>query len=169
MDILPKDGIEIIVENNNNDSQNTNLIAEEYTQQSETLLKYWMKEAKELSNKHNIKGKNFKWKHELVGIPAMIIPIIASPISGLLADEPGIEIFNVVALISSGVLSGIYSFFNFSRKSELHFRYEANYQDLYTTILVELSKKRELRYKADRFIEQIQSKIDGYATNAPLL
>jgi uncharacterized membrane protein len=142
---------------------------EEYTDQSEDLLKQWLQQSKDKSQQHNIKGKHYKKKHELFGLPATLLPIIYSPISGLLSQTPGIEIANVTVLILSGVMTGVYAFFDFGRKAELHFRYEALYSDLTTTILVELTKKREIRIRADRFIEMIQSKIDGFSSNEPLL
>ena len=144
-------------------------VEEEYTEHSEALLKHWLEETKTKSEAHNKKGKENKKKHEWTALPATIIPIIYSPISGLLAKENGIEIANVTVLIFTGILSGVHSFFDFSKKAERHFRYEALYADLGTNILVELSKKRELRIRADRFIEQIQARIDQYNSAAPLL
>jgi len=145
------------------------VVEEEYTDQSEDLLKQWLQQSKDKSHQHNIKGKQYKKKHEMFGLPATLLPIIYSPISGLLSQQPGIEIANVTVLILSGVLTGVYAFFDFGRKAEQHFRYEALYSDLTTTIIVELTKKREIRIRADRFIEMIQSKIDGFASTEPLL
>lgn len=169
--------LEIIMNKDNTNQDNTNkdntnktvLVEEEYTEHSEALLTQWLKEAKDNSKAHNIKGRSFKKKHEWFGLPATLLPIVYSPIAGLLAGEPGTEIASVVVLVITGILSGIHTFFDFGRKSQKHFEYEARYSDLYTTIIVELSKKRELRIKVDRFVEMIQSKIDNLGANAPLL
>jgi len=161
------DDLELII---NKDTQTeTVLVEEEYTDHSEALLKKWLNEAKENSKAHNIKGRSFKKKHEWFGLPATLLPIVYSPIAGLLAGQPGTEIASVAVLVLTGILSGVYTFFDFGRKSQKHFDYEARYSDLYTTIVVELSKKRELRIKVDRFVEMIQSKIDNLGANAPLL
>lgn len=169
--ILPqkeKNESELII-NDKNFKNSKNVVEEEYTEHSEALLKFWLKQAEKARDLHNKKGKSFKFKHEVTALPASLLPIMYSPISGLLSDEDGIEIANVIVLISTGLLSGIHSFFDYGRKSQKHFEYEAKYGDLATTILVELSKKRDIRIRADRFIEMVQSKIDNFAANAPLL
>ena len=159
--------IELVIDDDN--LRNINLVEEQYTEHSEALLKHWLKQAKDNSKAHNAKGRSFKKKHEWFGLPATLLPIIYSPIAGLLADEEGVEVASVAVLIATGILSGVHTFFDFGRKSQKHFEYEARYSDLYTTIIVELSKKRELRIKVDRFVEMIQSKIDTLGANAPLL
>lgn len=164
----PKSQIDIITENNEPE-HNYNVIEESYTDKSESLLKYWLKTAEAKRDAHNIKGKSFKFKHEITALPAALLPIIYSPISGLLDDSQGVKVANVSVLITTGILSGVHSFFDFGRKSQKHFEYEAKYSDLVTTILVELSKKREIRIRCDRFLEMIQAKIDNYGANEPLL
>ncbi len=144
-------------------------IEEEYTDENENLLNLWLETAREKSEAHNIMGRRFKLKHEVVGLPAYVLPIAYSPLSGLFADEENIKYANVFVLVTSGLLSSVYTFFDFGRKSQRHFDYEARYSDLVTTIMVEMSKRREIRIRADRFIEMIQSKIDNLGANAPLL
>lgn len=171
MDILPNsdvDNIDLVI-NDDKNQQTSNLVEEEYTNHSEALLKHWLEEARKNKTAHNLKGRKFKRKHELFGLPSVLLPIVYSPIAGLLADEPGVNIASVCVLIVTGILSGVYTFFDFGRKAERHFRYEALYSDLATTILVELSKSRPIRIRADRFIEMMQSKVDNLGANAPLL
>lgn len=146
-----------------------NFLEEKYTQENEDLLEEWLVQAKEASVAHNAAGRKFKFKHELFGLPAAAIPIAYSPVAGLFSANPGIQYANAFVLVTTGLLSCTYTFFNFGKKSQQHFDYEARYADLATTIQVELAKKREIRIRADRFIEMIQSKIDGLGANAPLL
>ena len=145
------------------------LIEETYTDSNEKLLKFWLKISKENSAAHYKKGKHFKSLHEYFALPATIVPIIYSPISGLLADRDGIQYANVAILALTGILSGTHAFFDFGRKSQKHFQFEAQYADVTSTILVELTKERRLRIKADRFIEMIQAKIDSLGASAPVL
>ena len=141
----------------------------QYTDATDALLEHWLGVSRKMAVAHNAKGKRFKFRHELIGIPATLLPIAYSPVPGLLSWMPWIEYVNVSVLITTGILSGIHSFYDFGRKSERHFQYEAYYSDLATTILVELSKRREMRICASRFVEMVQSKVDNYASNAPLL
>jgi hypothetical protein len=146
-----------------------NVVEEEYTVYNETLLIQWLQIARTKSTAHNVGGKYFKFLHEFVGLPATILPIIYSPLSGVLADREGIQYANISILMITGLLSGIHTFFDFVRKSEKHFQYEGKYADLATTIMVELAKKREFRIRADRFVEMIQGQIDSFKSNEPLL
>lgn len=142
---------------------------EPYTQKNEALLKEWMDEARSLSSKHNEKGRYYKYWHERIGFPATLLPVVYSPISGLLSNEPNIEIANVAVLITTGVLTGIHTFFDLGRKSQLHFDYENRYMDVCTTIRVELEKEPRFRMRCDRFIEIIHAKMDNLGASAPLL
>lgn len=145
------------------------LVEEKYTSHNEGLLKHWLKIARENSTAHNKKGKKLKWRHELFGLPTILLPLMFTPISGILADEEGMQYANVAVIATTGILSGVHNFFDYARKSQKHFEYEAKYADLATTIMVELSKERSLRIRADRFIEMVQSKIDNMGASAPLL
>lgn len=145
------------------------IVEELYTEHNENLLKYWLSLAREKTKAHNIKGKIFKRRHEVVGLPATLLPLIFTPISGVMANVDGIQYANVAVLALTGILSGIHNFWDLARRSQKHFEYEAKYADVVTTIMVELSKERSIRIRADRFIEMMQSKIDGLGANEPLL
>jgi hypothetical protein len=142
---------------------------EKWTDENEKLMKYWLKQCTTSSVAHNKKGRSFKFKYEIFGLPSSIVPLMYSPFAGLYSGNEGIEVANVVVLVFTGLLSGVNTFFNFGEKKQQHFEYEAKYSDVATTILVELAKERDFRIRADRFIEMIQAKIDNYSANAPLL
>jgi hypothetical protein len=163
------DSLNDIIVNNTDDYPHLYIPEEEYTIYNETLLIQWLKIARIRSTQHNVMGKKFKIYHEIFGLPAIILPIAYSPLSALLSFNSNIVYANVSILILTGVLSGIHGFFDFTRKSEKYFQYEAYYADLSTTIMVELSKRRDNRIRADRFVEMVQSKIDCYKSNEPLL
>lgn len=165
-----KTELDIIVNNEKHDTYgSTTRIEESYTNENEELLKKWYDDARISSVAHNKKGRAYKYKHEIFGLPASLIPIMYSPIAGLYSEKNGVDVATAFVLVTTGVLNGVYTFFNFGTKMQRHFEYEAKYADLSTTILVELSKERELRIPADRFIEMVQSKIDNFGANAPLL
>lgn len=171
MDPTPQSSspLEDIVIDSNPNSVPQVLVEEKYTPHNESLLKYWLQEARRSSAAHNAKGKRLKFRHELFGLPAILLPLIFATISGVLSDKPGIEYANVSVLALTGILSGVNRFFDYGPKSQRHFEYEAKYADLVTTVMVELSKERNLRIRADRFVEMVQSKVDNLGANAPLL
>lgn len=146
-----------------------NIIEEIYTEENEKLLRAWLKIANEKNKAHKLKGRHHKKMHECFGLPSVLLPIIFTPISGLWSEENWMRYANVVVLATTGILSGVHAFFDYARKSQLHFQYDALYADLSTTIMVELAKERSIRIRADRFIEMIQSKIDNLGANEPLL
>lgn len=168
MDPTPQNEENIII-NSGHSLPHIHLLEETYTDHSESLLKFWLKEAREQSQLHYKKGKSFKFKHEVFGLPATLLPLVFTPFSGVFANEEGMQYANVAVLATTGILSGVHNFFDFARKSQKHFEYEAKYADLATTIMVELSKVRDIRIRADRFVEMVQSKIDNFKANAPLL
>ena len=145
------------------------VVEETYTDFTENLLKNWLVLSKEKTIAHNIKGKRLKKLHEYVGLPAILLPVAFTPVSGLFSEEEWMRYANVIVLAVTGILSGTHAFFDYSRKSQLHFQYEAQYADVSSTIMVELTKERSIRIRADRFIEMIQSKIDNLGANEPLL
>ncbi len=164
---MNKEDLDLIL---NIDATPTNdKVEEEYTDHSEALLKRWLRKAQEAAKNHNTKGKKLKRRHEWIALPATLLPIIYTPIASLLPNSNGIQAATAGVLITTGVLNGIHAFFDFSKKAERHFRYEALYSDLASTILVELSKSRGIRIRADRFVEQVQARIDQYTAAAPLL
>lgn len=164
----PLDDIELVIDNDMTTDTNC-VIEEKYTVHNEALLKHWLKVSRNNSKAHNKKGKVLKKKHEYIGLPAVLLPVLFTPISGVLVNVEGMQYANVAVIATTGILNGVYTFFNFSMKSQKHFEFEAKYNDLATTIMVELSKKRDIRIRADRFIEMVQSKIDNLGASAPLL
>lgn len=164
----PLDDIALTIDSDDNGDSRC-VIEEKYTIHNENLLKHWLKVARDNSAAHNAKGKQLKRRHEYFGLPSVLLPVIFTPISATLANVEGMQYANVAVLATTGILSGVHTFFDYARKSQRHFEYEAKYADLVTTIMVELSKKRDIRIRADRFIEMVQSKIDNLGANAPLL
>lgn len=167
--IDPLDDIKLTMDTDNQNVEATGIVEEKYTLHNEALLKHWLKLARKNAEAHNKKGKSFKRRHELFGLPSTLLPLIFTPISGVLSDVEGMQYANVAVIATTGILNGVHNFFDYARKSQRHFDYEAKYADLATTIMVELSKDRNIRIRADRFIEMVQSKVDNLGANAPLL
>lgn len=139
-----------------------------YSVNTENLLNDWIKEAQELSLKHDEKGKYFKFKHEIIGLPPILIPLIYGPLS-MIFNFPEKNYIDASVLIVTGLFNGVYKFFDFSKKSELHLRFSAKYEDLISSIKVELSKEPEDRIPADKFLYLIEERLDNLKEYQPVI
>lgn len=144
-------------------------ITESWTENNEKLLKGWLDISINKSDFHDRQGKYYKWKHQLYGLPSILIPVIISPLVLILNITPTTaEIISTSSLIATGVCNGVHRFFGFQEKSMKHFEYSGKYAELKTFIEVELAKEREYRFDCDRFIEICQSKIDRFNETEPI-
>jgi hypothetical protein len=142
---------------------------EPWTEASEKLLKSWLDICVNKSEFHERQGKYFKWKNQLYGLPAILIPIVITPLVLILNISPiTAEIVSTSSLIATGVFNGVHRFFDFQKKSFQHLEYSGKYNELKTFIEVELAKEREYRFDADRFIEITQAKIDFLNQTEPI-
>jgi hypothetical protein len=134
---------------------------EPWSEKSEKLLQGWKDICVNKENHHENQGRYYKLKHQLYGLPAILIPIIISPLVLILNISPTTaEIISTSSLISTGLFNGIHRFFGFQEKSFHHLEYGNKYAEQKTFIEVELAKEKEYRFSVDRFIEITQAKID---------
>lgn len=140
---------------------------EEWSERTESLAIEWGKKAEVSSEAHNKAGKSHKFKHVVVGLPSIIIPIAMAPISTTFAEEDGIEYANMSMFLISGVLSAVHTFFAFDRKYQKHMDYSARYGDVASDVKFELAKSRPFRVSYDEFLMKIQMKLDFLSATAP--
>ena len=72
-----------------------------------------------------------------------------------------------VALLMSGILSGIGTFFNFGKKLQVHFDTAGKYADLQLFIDTEMCKPRSMRMACDAFLVLATNKFSGLNLQAP--
>ena len=70
-------------------------------------------------------------------------------------------------MISSSIFAGINTFMNFSKKTQLHYEFEAKYNELAVSIEKELSIPKAHRVAADVFLERIQRVYNSLNSYAP--
>jgi hypothetical protein len=128
---------------------------EKWTLAHETLCKQWRDQAQSASDGHNAAGKKNKFKHVVFGLPSVLLPIIFSPVSIALENDPSLPYVSMVGFIATGLFGAIDNFFNYSGKTSEHMNYSAQYADIVSDIDYELVQGREYRVDSDRFLMKI--------------
>lgn len=134
-----------------------------YKRQEKLLLK-WSDELIIKKKHHNRKGKFNMKLYYILGIPNIIIPLVVGSTDLITIIEP---LKLSILLISNAVFAGVTTFMNFSKKTQLHFEYEAKYSELAVSIEKELCIPKAHRVAADVFLERIQSSYNYLNSNAP--
>jgi len=149
-------------EHSNSDKDVTR-IDEKYNNENEQLLRKWGNDALETSKLHGKKARRYKTLYNLFGLPSCLIPIILSVI------EPYLEfkiLFSILLCIV-GILNGILIFFDFSKKTILHFEYEAKYSDYSLNMDAILAKKKQFRQPFDVVLTQSMMEMIHLSDSAP--
>lgn len=135
-----------------------------WEKREEQLLLKWGDNMKQKAIKHKAKALTNKKIYHIISIPVIIIPLVIGGINGLVDIAP---ITFSILMISSSIIAGINTFFNFSKKSTLHFDFENRYNELSISIEKELSIPKTHRSPADVFLERIQQTYNHLNNYAP--
>lgn len=135
----------------------------------EALLKKWRDEAETLSTRHEHTAKREKQRHNMIGFPAVVIPVVMGPLCSALRETSFVSGLETTGFVLSAITSGMVQFFNFSAKAERHYNFSARYQDLVTDIDQELAKPRAYRQQVDTFSLGIKMTYDALNRGAPAL
>lgn len=122
------------------------------------------------AKKHEEAGYHFKKRKSWFGLPTTVVPIIMSPVALILGSgSPYAVPISAVALLISGLSSGIYDFYDIGEQTQNNFNHSANFASLASDIRSEMIKTRQFRQAADVFIARIQMRYDNLAKVAPVL
>ena len=121
-----------------------------WQKREEQLLLKWGDNIKQKAIKHKSKALTNKKMYHMFSIPVIIIPLVIGGINGMVDITP---ITFSILMIFSSILAGVNTFFNFSKKSTLHFEFESKYNELHISIEKELSIPKIHRTAADVFLE----------------
>ena len=145
------------------DSQRKELLWEEREQ---NVIIDWKNEMKVQSKMHHEAGKKFKRLHEIITLPSIILPVIASGLTQLIQPYPYVS---SGIMLTIGILTGLNGFYCPAIKKEKHFNHEAMYSVLATEIEKELCKPKSMRIAADVYLEKISLKKNHLDSSAPVL
>jgi hypothetical protein len=129
------------------------------------------------ANLHSDTGYYYKYKRVLWGLPAILIPIVMSPISLMVGWSKGDTCANITAsdyinacgFLITGVLSGVYSFFDYGTKMQVHFQHAGLYDLIKSDIETEMVKHRPYRIHADVFMTRVKMLMDQAAQTEPII
>ena len=133
---------------------------------NEKVIKKWIEEMAGQAAKHHKAGKKNKRLHEIITVPSILIPVIASGLTPILQPYPYIS---TGLMLTVGVLTGVNGFYNFASKKERHLSYEGLYSTLIIDIEKELSKHKRDRVAVDVYLENISMKKINLDLSAPLI
>ena len=91
-------------------------------------------------------------------------PIVHSP-----ENNEYTRYVNAFAFLTSGVVTGVYSFFKYGEKMSNHFNYSGKYADIASDIDIEMIKDRKFRTQLDVFFTKIHLRMDNLASSEPVL
>ena len=118
-------------------------------------------------NCHDIQAHKSKCKYTASQLPTIILPLVISTVQPYLVS--GYEPVNSAAMLCSGVLAGVSTFFNFGKKMQQHNEFASRYRELADAVTTELAKPRKYRVQLDVFMERCTSKKGQLDREAPIL
>ena len=131
----------------------------------EELIQTWSRDARNRAESHAKAAKKFKRMFYWLGIPPSLLPIVLSGVSDFI--HPRYAYATTIILVLSGILSGINTFINPSKKCENHFEFEARFLEFVVDIDVEMSKGKRFRIPADVCLERVSSNYNSLSAAAP--
>ena len=145
------------------------IIPNTWTEQIETFLNQILDDCKTNSETHMKAGYKKKKLNIALSIPPIVIPAFMTPIAAEFSEERWLQILSPIVYAFVAVAAALTAFFAYAKKSEQHFKYAANYNDIVTDIQEELCKETNMRHGANAFLSAIKTKYDSYGANAPII
>ena len=134
-----------------------------WNQSVEELLEEWIDQCEKSSSDHGRKARKNKLLYQLFGLPGTILPMIL----GGIQDHIPTQIILSMILMLIGIINGTAMFFNFSKKSILHFDFEAKFADLALNIRTILTKDKRYRQPADLVMAEAMLNLSHLKGTAP--
>jgi len=139
----------------------------EWTSKNSELLHTFGERAHNASKAHGIKTKKWKKIYLCLGIPSVIIPVIAGILQPYLSKD--YEVILVILMLLSGMLSACLTFINPSQKQERHDNASHKYDVLATNIETILAIPKRNRVQADLTINEYRLKLNHLGEISPSL
>lgn len=157
------------IQNLSETSEDTGRYEEPWTNKGENLIREWNEKIKDSKKLHDAAGYYYKKQRKQWGLPAIVLPAVMAPFTGVFAEYNWIKYVNVMSFMLVAFFSGIDSFYNFATRKERHFNHSARYAELSTAIESELLKNKRFRVQSDVFTTQVRMRFDMLNTIAPII
>lgn len=150
-------------------SPRVNCPVDTWTDEVEKFVRKLMARCEKHSESHMDAGYHKKKMNIVLSIPPIVIPAFMTPIAAQFSADNWLQILSPIVYALVAVAATLAAFFGFARKSEQHFRYASNFNDLITDIEEELCKTHDSRRDARVFISGIKTRYDSFGANAPII
>ena len=145
----------------------TNTHEETWNTTIEEYLSQVRQSCKEHSKLNNDSGYHFKRLKVRYGLPAVMIPVIMSPISLMVgwATEDSCDkitaadYLNTMGFLLAATFSGISQYFDYGERTRDHFNVSLLFDGVISDIELELTKARIFRIQADVFLCKISQRV----------
>jgi hypothetical protein len=115
---------------------------------------------------HSKKAATLRTRYKALGVPAAILPLIASTLH---ESKVGPPLVITIFLLLSAVLSGVTTFLNLGGRAERHDSYAAKYDQVVLDSQTELSKPKRARVACDVYLERLRLTLGHLNDSAPPL
>jgi hypothetical protein len=152
---------------NDSKSSSTDLQRDEevWKEKNEAYFKNLKIECEHQSNLHDVASHNNKRKYIYTALPATVLPLLLANVS-IFCD---VKYVDTVGLTVIGVINGVQTLFNFSKKVAEHNIYAGKYMELSHEIDKILIRSKKFRESFDVVLERITMKKGDLDSNAPYL
>ena len=117
--------------------------------------------------KHGQKAGGCRKAYRALGLPAIMLPLIASALVEYTPKE--LSWIITTLMLVSGLLSAVNSTLNFGKKAQQHDEYSARFGEVCDEINSQLCRPKAGRIACDVFLERILLKTGHLNSTAPLL
>lgn len=145
--------IDLTPNSNNSSKDDPNRRELLWDRREEKIFREWIIQSKKKVDFHQNKAKSCKIKNACLSIPAILIPIISSGLSGIL---PCSSMENSILMMIVGILNCVDTFFDYGRRREKHEVFSNRYFSLINEVESELSKPKRDRVACDVYLEKIK-------------
>ena len=119
------------------------------------------------SDAHHVAGHKNEKRYIYTSIPAVVLSLALANVSlflpsNLTAAEP-------IGLTRVGIINGLQTLLNFSKKTEIHNIYAGKYSQLACDITTQLTRGKRFRVALDVYLERITTRVRDLDENAPML
>lgn len=143
---------------------------QEWSNNVKNLVLKWRDHIKEMSELHEEAGYRTKIKHNLIGLPTVIIPLIMTVLQGIIDDTYSEESIRKLIILNSvmyGIttaFTGVYGWLDLGNQYSLHFQYSARYYELIIKIDQELTYRKT---PVSVFLTELRVQIENLNLTAP--
>ena len=152
-------------DNSKSSSKDMERNEEVWRDKNESFFKKMQLECRHQANMHDVASHKNKQRYIFTAVPATILPLVLANVTVFCETK----YVDTIGLTVVSVINGIQTFFNFSKKCQVHNVYASKYLDLSNEIDKVLIRSKKYREPFDVVLERLTMKKADLDSNAPYL